>query len=140
MFGMFKKKNQLTSPFEPKPELQSEQGLRNYLKKLSSLDHATLCVEFACVRAAKHNLMLVPAGPNNFREVQTLVTDLNDKTLAICVLAFGQPAVFGYSGGDLRSFNELVDEIDDNVASLNLEPEQHGKQLLKKLGKHLRLA
>ncbi|WP_445772059.1 hypothetical protein [Rheinheimera sp.] len=130
-------KPEVTSPFEPKPELQSEQGVLSYLAKISNFDRQTLCVEFANVRAAKHNLISMPSGLNDFQEVQTLVTDLTDKSVAICMFVFGQPTVFGYGGGDLSSFNELVNKIDDSVASLNLEPEQHGHQLLKRLGEHL---
>lgn len=133
-------KKELTSPFEPKPELQSEEGFRNYLERLSNFDRSTLCVEFANVRAAKYNLMSIPTGLNDFQEVQTLVTDLTDKSVAICIFAFGQPAVFGYAGGDLRFFNELVNKVDDSVANLNLEPEQHGEKLFEKIGKHLNLA
>ena len=127
----------LTSPFEPRAELQTEEGFRNYFKRLSSFDRATLHVEFANVRAAKHNLTFMPTGLNEFKKVQALVTDLTDKSVAICVFVFGQPAVFGFGGGDLRPFNDLVNTIDDSVANLNLEPEQHGRQLLEGIGEHL---
>lgn len=130
-------KPDLTSPFEPNPELQSEEGVRIYLERLSNFDHSTLCVEFANVRAAKYNLMSTPTGLNDFQKVQALITDLTDKSVTICIFVFGQPAVFGYGRGGLSSFNELVDKVDDSVSSLNLEPEQHGHQLLKRLRAHL---
>lgn len=128
---------ELTSPFEPKAELQSEEGLRNYFSRLSSLERSKLFVEFSNVRAAKRNLMSMPTGLNDFFETQTLVTDLTDKSVAICMFVFGQPAVLSYNDGDLRSFNGLVNEIDDEVANLDLEPERHGEQLLKRIGEHL---
>jgi hypothetical protein len=136
LFGK-NKEGGLTSPFEAKPELQTEEGVLNYFKRLSNLDRSGLCVEFANVRAAKQNLMMTPAGINNIQRIQAVVTDLTDKSTAICVFAFGQPAVLGFNGGDLRSFNELINQIDDRVANLNLSPEQHGEQLLKRLGEHL---
>lgn len=127
-------KYELTCPFEPEPELQSQQGLSNYLTKLSKLERSMLYVEFANVRAAKHNLLLNSSGR---QKSQILLTDLTDKSVAICVFAFGEQAVFGYDGGNLRSFNSLVDRVDEIVASQDLEPEQHGHQLLTRLQAHL---
>lgn len=135
LFG--RKSGGLTSPFEPKPELQSETGVRNYLSKLSKLSRSDLCVEFANVRAAKHNATMLPTGIGDFQETQAIVTDLTDKSVAICIFAFGQPAVFGYTGGDLSQLNILINNVDDQVAALDLEPEQHGEQLLKRLGGYL---
>lgn len=127
----------LTSPFDPIPELQSEAGVRNYISKLSKLSRSDLCVEFSNVRAAKFNLINNPGGISDFQKQQDIVTDLTGKSVAICIVAFGQPAVFDYVGGDLVSFNILINDIDDQIAALNLEPEQHGEQLFKKLGEYI---
>ena len=136
LFGS-KKTSGITSPFDPKPELQSESGVKNYLSKLTKLDRPGICVEFANVRAAKHNLMASGAGLGNFAQVQTLVTDLTDKSTLICMFAFSREAVLGYAGGDLASFNELVNELDDEIAALDLEPEQQGHRFFLSLRPHL---
>lgn len=81
--------------------------------------------------------MSMPSGLNEFDKNQALVTDLTDKTVLICMLAFGRAAVLEYNDGDLSSFNELVDQIDEQVASLNLYPEQHGDKILEILSHHL---
>lgn len=128
-----------TSLFEPTPELQSEEGVQTYMLKLSRFNHSKICIEFSNVMSAKYNLMSVPTGLNDFQKVQALVTDLTDKALAICMLSFGQNAIFSYCGGDSRIFNELISETDKIVASLDLEPEHHGEQLLNRLRKHLNL-
>lgn len=80
---------------------------------------------------------MLPTGIGDFQKTQAIVTDLTDKSVAICIFAFGQPAVFGYAGGDLSQLNILINNIDDQVATLDLEPVQHGEQLLKKLGEYL---
>ncbi len=136
MFGIFKKKK-LMSPHDLKVELQSEQDINNYIKRVSGLNRAGKLVELANVRAAKYNLMSMPSGLNEFDKNQALVTDLTDKTVLICMLAFGRAAVLEYNDGDLSSFNELVDQIDEQVASLNLYPEQHGDKILEILSHHL---
>ncbi len=127
----------ITSPFNPSPELQTEAGVRNYLSKISKLTHSDLCAEFSCVMAAKFNIMKDQAGLSDYRKKQEIVKDLNDKAAVICMAEFGQPAVFGYAGGDMRSFNELLQNIDDEVAQMDLEPAQHGNMLLRKLREHL---
>lgn len=136
MFGIFKKKK-LMSPHDLKVELQSEQDINNYIKRVSGLNRVGKLVELANVRAAKYNLMSMPSGLNEFDKNQALVTDLTDKTVLICMLAFGRAAVLEYNDGDLSSFNELVDQIDEQVASLNLYPEQHGDKILEILSHHL---
>jgi hypothetical protein len=144
MFGLFKNKKKeatnggpITSPFDPSPELQSEAGVRNYLSKISKLTRSDLCAELSCVMAAKYNIMSGQTGLSDYRKKQEIVNDLNDKTAVICMAEFGQPAVFGYAGGDMRSFNELVQNIDNEVAQMDLEPAQHGNMLLSKLSEHL---
>lgn len=111
--------------------------MKNYLSKLSKLDRSGVCIEFANVRAAKHNLMASGVGLGNLSQVQTLVTDLTDKSTLICMFAFSRDAVLAYAGGDLSSFNELVNNLDDEIAALNLEPEEHGHRFFLSLKSHL---
>lgn len=137
--GLFGSRNKtgITSPFDPKPELQTERGVQNYLSKLTKLNRSGICIEFANVRAAKHNVMASGTGIGNFGQAQAVVTDLTDKSTLICVVAFGREAVLGYGGGDMASFNELINDLDDEIAALDLEPEQHGERLLLSIGSHL---
>lgn len=128
----------ITCPFEPTPELQSEDGVLLYLSKLSKLSPQELCSELSNVMAAKHNQMMHPAGLNEYQQKQTIVTDLTDKATAICMHQFGQASVFGAFGGDLRQLNELINTLDEQVAQHDLEPEQHGAMLLEKLAEILR--
>ncbi len=127
----------ITPVFEPVPELQSEEGVRIYLSKLSELSHSDLCSELSNVMAAKHNLMLVPSGLNDYDKKQEIVTDLTDKATAICIFEFGQSVIFGYADGDLRPFNELLNNIDEDVAQQNLSPDQHGSMILHRLKERL---
>lgn len=136
IFGL-KKTYKLTSPFEPKPELKSIIGVRRYLSKLSKLSSSDLCVEFSNVMSAKHNIMMQPPGLNAYNSKQKIVTDLTDKATAICIFLFGKPAVFGFAGGDLRSLNELINTIDNEVAQLDLNPEEHGSLLINRLREYL---
>lgn len=89
--------------------------------------------------AAKHNITLVVTSPDNFEEFQALLTDLTDKQLIICIISFGRSAILNYCNGDTRIFNDLVNKTDAIVESLNLEPESHGKELLKRLRTYLRI-
>lgn len=127
----------ITPAFEPIPELQSEEGVRIYLSKLSELSRSDLCSELSNVLATKHNLMMVPSGLNDYAEKQEIVTDLTDKATAICIFEFGQPIIFGYADGDLRPFNELLNNIDEDVAQQNLSPDQHGSMILHRLKERL---
>ena len=144
MFGLFSKKKEkltkdgiITSRTQLSPELQTEEGVQNYVSKLSKLTSSDLCAELAYVMAAKYNIMSGQIGLNDHNATQEVATDLTDKATVICMFKFGQPAVFGYAGNDLRPFNELVNKVDDEVAQLNLNPDQHGNMLLSKLSEYL---
>lgn len=126
-------KTVLTSPISTVPELQSAEGLRHYLLRLSKLSHSDLCLELSNVLAAKHNLMFLPSHPKELKETQEKVTDLTDKAVAICMHEFGQEIIMNYGNRDLTKFNELVNTIDAEVAQENLYPEQHGRKMLNKL-------
>jgi len=128
----------ITCPFEPTPELQSEDGVLLYLSKLSELSPQELYIELSNVMAAKHNQMMHPAGLNEYQQKQAIVTDLTDKATAICIHQFGQASVLGVFGGDLRQINELLNNLDEQVAQRDLEPEKHGAMLLEKLAGVLR--
>jgi len=129
----------ITSPINPEAEVQTEEGILTYFSKISKLSHPDLCTELSNVMATKHNLMMLPAGINEFQEKQQIVTDLTDKAVAICILKFGRSIIFEYGNGDLRPFNELVNSIDEEVASLNLNPMKHGCTLLDRLKEKLGL-
>lgn len=140
--GKFKKiepkmKFVITPPVEPTPELQSAEGVSNYLSKLSKLTRSDFCAELACVMAAKYNIMSAGSSLNEYTKRQEIVTDLTDKATVICISEFGQSAVYGYAGNDLRPLNELVNKVNDEVAQLDLSPDQHGNLLLRKLSEYL---
>ena len=144
MFGLFKKKKDalfrdgiITSPFKPKPELQSEKGARKYVSKIVKLTHSDLCVELACVMGAKYNIMSGQTGPTDWAKRQEIVTDLTDKATVICMAVFGESTVLNYTGNNLTLFNELVNTIDNEVANKNLDPEKHGNLMLSKISDHL---
>lgn len=118
-------------------ELQSVKGVLNYQSKLSELTRSDLCTELSNVMAAKHNLMMFPSGLDEYFEKQKIVTDLTDKATAICFFEFGQSVVLDYASGDLRPFNELVNNINEEVARQKMNPEQHGSMLLYRLSERL---
>lgn len=127
----------ITNPFEPSADVQSVEGLRRYISKLSKLSHAELCVELSNVMSAKHNLMFFPTSLQGYAEKQTLVTDLTDKAMWICVNIFGQGAVSRFTQDNPTRLNELINELDAQVSQQDLKPEQHGASLLSKLGEFL---
>jgi len=128
----------LTSLHNPFPEVQSEEGMRHYLFKVSKLTRSDLCIELSNVMAAKHNLMIFPSGINEASEKQEKVTDLTDKAVLICFNEFGQDVIFNYGNRDIRVFNELVNNIDEEVAQENLYPAKHGDKILQKLSQVLK--
>lgn len=123
----------ITSPFEPTVDIQSEEGIKNYFSKISKLAWIDLCIELSNIMSAKHNLTAMPSGINSFSNNQKLVTDLTDKALIICMYKFGQQTILEYCGEDLRQFNELVNNIDEEIAQLDLVPAQHGNEMLNKI-------
>lgn len=139
MLGLFSKKPfEFTSPFNPKLEIQTEGDAKKYVARLSATSRREdLFVELANVMAAKYNLMSHQYGQDALEPRQKLVTELTDKATWICLVALGAEAVFGYAGNDLRRFNMLVSEVDNEVAEQDLEPEQHGAMMLAKLRKRL---
>ena len=127
----------ITPPENPTPELQSEEGIRIYVSKLQRLTRSDLCAELSNVMAAKHNLMMIPVGVDKALEKQKVVTDLTDKAVFICILEFGHEVVFDYGGRDIQKFNELVNKIDEEVAQQDMDPDQHGSIMLRKLSEYL---
>jgi hypothetical protein len=128
----------LTSPYDTIVEVQSKEGVQNYLFRLSKLTGSDLYIELSNVIAAKHNLMIVPSNLNEAKQKQEKVTDLTDKALLICIYKFGQDVVMDYdNGNDMRKINELVNNIDEEVAYKELYPEQHGRMMLQKLSQVL---
>lgn len=124
----------ITSPFEPIPEMQSADGVRTYLSKLSKISNSKIFIELSNVLSAKHNLMMLPTPINEYAEKQALVTDLTDKATLICIKTFGQDAISNFTGNDFTVLNELINKFDEQVAQQDLAPEQHGAALLRKIG------
>lgn len=81
--------------------------------------------------AAKHNKMVIPSGISSFSETQKVVTDLTDKALTICIVGFGRESILNYCNQDVRKFNELVNKIDSEVATLKLGSANHIYKLYK---------
>ena len=127
----------ITSPIDPVPELQSEEGVRVYLSALSELSRSDLCTELSNVMAAKHNLMIVPSIPAEAIEKQKIVSDLTDKAATICILEFGKSVVFGWGNGELQPFNELLNDFDQEVAKQDFLPAEHGNALLYAIDKFI---
>lgn len=129
---------EFTSPVEPKLELQSREEALAYVAKLKKLTrHEDVCRELANVMTAKYNLMIAPTRPSEAASKQALVTELTDKATWICGLALGTDAIVSRFGTDLREFNGLIMELDEQVAELDLKPEKHGEMLLSKLREYL---
>lgn len=58
---------------------------------------------------------------------------MTDKATLICIYAFGYQKLMNFSNNDLTVVNRLVNQLDDQVAKLDLEPADHGSLLLAKL-------
>ncbi len=127
----------ITSPIEPTPELQSDEGASIYLSKLSELSRSDLCAELSNVMAAKHNLMMVPTRATEAIEKQMIISDLTDKAAIICILEFGKSVVFGWGNGDIQQFNALLNDFDQEIAKQDRDPSDHGHCLLYALNKFI---
>lgn len=119
----------ITSPYEPTADVQSENGVKNYYSKVSKLSQLELCIELSNVMAAKHNKMTIPSSLGSFSETQKVVTDLTDKALLLCFVRFGREEVLNYCKKDTSIFNQLINEVDEKVAQLQLAPAAHGKKM-----------
>ena len=131
MFGFFKKKFSFTDPVEPKVQVDTEKGVKNYLDSLSKISFEEVCIEFSNVMAAKHNLKMI--GINNVIEKQRIVTDLTDKATIICIFLFGYQSLKNYSNNDMRVINHLINTFDARVAANPVEPKEHGRRLIEML-------
>ena len=119
----------MTSPYEPTADVQSEDGVKNYYSNISKLSRLELCIELSNVMAAKHNKMTIPSGLGSFSETQKVVTDLTDKALLLCFVRFGREEVLSYCKKNTSIFNQLINEVDEKVARLQLAPAPHGKKM-----------
>jgi hypothetical protein len=127
-----------TSRTDPKLELQTRAGALAYVAKLKKATRREdIYTELANVMAAKRNLMSMPNSVSAIELKQKLVTELTDKATWICGLVLGTNAIVGHFGTDLREFNGLVMELDEQVAAHNLEPAKHGEMLLSNLREYL---
>ena len=118
----------ITPPLDPVVELDSVQDAQDYQAQLAKLSFQELCIEFSNVMAAKNNEMAVPADLGNYKEKQSIVTDLTDKATIICYVHFGASRISEYCGGDansptasLEAFNALINEVDSVVAQYNID-------------------
>lgn len=127
-----------TSTYEPVIELQSVDGVDRYRERLSEFSYLDICKELSNVMSAKHNLTFIPTPPREYAAKQARITDLTDKALWICVHVFGQDAVTNINKKNPLQLNELINELDQEVAHKDLEPEKHGATLLSKLGEFIR--
>lgn len=119
----------ITSPYEPTIDLQSREGVNNYLEKVSNYSSLELSIELSNVLSAKYNKMVLPSSTDTFADTQKVVTDLTDKALLLCYVAFGMEEVLNYCSQDTRVFNQLINDIDEQVAQLNFAPAAHGKKV-----------
>ena len=128
----------ITQPADPTLEIQSIEGARNYSAKVAGLNHQELCIELSNVMAAKHNNMAPSADLPNYMKKQAVVTDLTDKATIICFIHFGQTYVKECCGGDLKQFNALLNDVDEEVAQQDMQQEEFGHNILEILAKRLR--
>jgi hypothetical protein len=77
--------------------------------------------------------MSLPSGMGTFMDTQKVVTDLTDKALLLCYMAFTMEKVLNYCNQDTRVFNKLINDIDKEVAKLNLAPAAHGKKMFDRI-------
>lgn len=125
-----------TPVFNTVPEVQTPEGFQNYLSKTANISRFDLFIELSNVLAAKHNLMATWYS-NSDSKKQLKLTDLTDKVVIICINVFGQEIIMNFGNRNIRKFNELVNEVDAEVAQLDLTPLSHGKIVLEKIHKHL---
>lgn len=129
----------ITSPYNPTIDIQTENGLTNYLKEISSFTLLELSIELSNIMAAKYNKMSTPLGSGTFSENQKIVTDLTDKALFLCFITFGKDKVLNYCNQETRIFNQLINDIDQEVATLHLSPAPHGKEIFDRIHQRIEL-
>lgn len=125
----------ITDPFNPTLDVETHQGIYTYRNKIASLAFEDLCIEFSNVMSAKHNSMM-SVGLSDYQANQRIVRDLTDKALIICLSKFGNEKVLAYGNNDLRLINQLINECDEQVASIPVPPFEHGMQLFNLLERH----
>ena len=127
-----------TQSIEPTIEVDTKAGRENYVLKLNLISPSDLCTELSNVMAARHNLIMTPSKVTEAIEKQRTMSDVIDKAALICAHVFGPQAIYEYSNGDLPVFIELVHNIDEEVAQQDMDPDQHGSIVLRKLGENLK--
>jgi hypothetical protein len=122
----------ITSPYDDKVIVKTISGLEEYFSNISELSYPELCIELSNVMASKHNHMILPAtSGDEYKRKQEVVTDLTDRQVAIFLLLFGRAKILEYSNRDLRMFNKVVNEMDAQIANMQLGPERHGAALIE---------
>lgn len=125
----------ITDPFNPTLDVETHQGIYTYRNKIASLAFEDLCIEFSNVMSAKHNSMM-SVGLSDYQANQRIVRDLTDKALIICLSKFGNEKVLAYGNNDLTLINQLINQCDEQVASIPVPPLEHGMQLFNLLERH----
>lgn len=145
MLGFFnkRKKNEIektygredvfTSPNDPVPELQSQEGIRSYESKLSGFNGSDFAKELGLVMAAMRNIQSQERVTGSFSK-QEILDDLADKAVTIC---FHDPSIAWMANrfsGDLSSLKSILKQVDAEVSRQKLKsPEEHGHEMLMKL-------
>ncbi len=128
----------LTSPFKPMIEVDSDNGLSTYMDRVNELSDSDIFTELSNVMASIHNVKVNPVGVGGASRLNDLIFDLETKALNICLFVLGED-IFGEDiTGDLKNLVKLINEKDQVVSSLDLEPREHGRQILVKIEEHIK--
>jgi hypothetical protein len=142
LIGKFEKtygrEDVFTSPNDPVPELQSQEGVRSYKLKLSGFDSSDFAAELGLVMAAKRNILNGQARITGSFSKQEILDDLANKAVTIC---FHDPSlgwIANRFSGDLESLKSILNQVDNEVSQKNLKsPGDHGHEMLMKLMSYL---
>jgi len=127
----------ITSDLQNSLQLRTQEDVDNYIQQLNNLSSDDFYQEFMNILNAKYHLTSLPYNnPLVANEKQQIVAELNDKIFIICMLKFGKDFLNSFNG-DLRYFNQIVEEIDNQVNLLNLDGISHSKKVLSELSKFI---
>jgi hypothetical protein len=130
----------ITSAFEPKIQVDSEYKLEVYMERVFKLTDSEIFIELSNVMSARHNqLQMSILDPNNFHKIQALLHDLEEKAFNICIMVIGEEEFEKGYNDSIKDFVKVMIDLDEPVASLNLDPETHGRELCYRIGKHLNI-
>lgn len=136
----------ITPTVSPTPEVQSEEGIKRYVEKITQLGYEDLCAEFSNVLAAKSAEASSINVDGIEAQMPAILTDLADKAMIICVSYFGLTPVAEFCGGEvsdtlsLEPFNELLNASYTAVQQISKETEldiQVGRLVFNMLAERL---